>query len=256
MLKRFFSSRKLNIIYSAISIILMWVVWIIAYYCVKNDYVIPSFQDTFAALFKCFTEGAFWVAASFSLLRTLEAFLISFVIAVALAVFSALSKAFEAILKPVIALLRTLPTLAVILILLVWTNASVAPVIVTVLVLLPLIYARINAQLNGIDRGLTEMADVYKIKAKDRIFKIYLPLVSPNILSQTGADISLGLKVIISAEVLSNTYKSLGGLMQNSRAFLEMPRLAALTLVAVAMGLIIDLAVSQLARLTYKWSGK
>ena len=89
-----------------------------------------------------------------------------------------------------------------------------------------------------------------------KLFKIYLPLVSPNILSQTGPNVSLGIKIRISAEVLANTYKSLGGLMQEARLYVEMPRLAALTLAAVAAGFIFDIALSQLERVTFKWSRK
>lgn len=254
-LKKFFRERKLNIICSAAAILLMWLVWLIAYFSVKNDYIVPSFSKTMSSLFKCFTEAEFWTAFFFTLLRTAIAFIISFVLAAACAALSAASKIFSAVLNPVMGVLRTLPTLAIILLLLIWTNAKAAPVIVGVLVLFPLIYAQFTAALGGIDKGIVNMCEVYSVKKSDRLFKIYLPLVSPNILSQTGANISLGLKILISAEVLSNTYKSLGGLMQNARAFVEMPRLAALTIVAVLLGLILDIAFSQLKRVTYKWSG-
>ena len=61
---------------------------------------------------------------------------------------------------------------------------------------------------------------------------------------------------MISAEVLSGTFRSLGGMMQQSRLYLQMPRLAALTLIAIIVGLVVDIAFLQLARLTYKWSRK
>ena len=153
-------------------------------------------------------------------------------------------------------ILRTLPTLAVILLLLIWTTPKVAPVIVPVLVLFPMIYSQITAAVSGIDEGLKEMADVYHISKRDRLFKIYLPCASPNVLSQTGANISLGLKIMISAEVLASTYQSLGNLMQTARLYLDTPRLAALTAAAILIGFIVDIAFSQLARITYKWSRK
>lgn len=117
----------------------MWLAWIIAYYAVGNDYIVPSFQDTFSSLFVCLGEGSFWVAFSFTFLRTAAAFAISFLLAGVCAVLSAISKIFKGISQPIIVILRTLPTLAVILILLIWTNAAVAPLIVTALLLFPLI---------------------------------------------------------------------------------------------------------------------
>lgn len=252
----FFAKRKLNILCAVISIAIMIAVWIIAYLAVKNNYIIPSFTETLTTFFTCFSESAFWIALLNSLVRTLCAFTVSFLLAVICAVCSASSKVFKLILNPFMVVLRTLPTLAVILMILIWTNAETAPVIVTVLVLFPMIYAQLSASAEGIDKNLIEMAEVYKVSRKDKIFKIYLPLISPDIFSQIGANVSFGLKIMISAEVLAKTYKSLGGLMQSAKEYLEIPRLAALTLAAVILGLILDIALSLLTRINAEWRGK
>lgn len=252
--KNFLSEKKLNILFTAVSLLSILAVWLVAYYSVRNDYVIPSVQDTFKSFGECLISGAFWTAFAFTLLRTALASVLSFLLAVISAVFSVLSKTFAAIFKPLIAVLRALPTLAVALILLIWTSPNTAPVIVTVLVLFPISYSQIMAAIGGIDEGLVEMAEVYNIPRKKRLFKMYLPLILPNILAQTGTNISLGLKVMVSAEVLANTYKSLGGLMQTARLYVEIPRLAALTLTAVLAGLLIELAFSCLERTTFKWN--
>ena len=250
-MKKFFSARKLNIILSVSAIVLMWLVWIISYYSVKNDYIIPSFSATVKSFFLCFAESGFWIAFCMTALRTFAAFAVSFAAA---ALFAALSfKGASAFLKPIKVFLRTVPTLAVILVLLVWTNPEAAPVAVTFLVLFPMIYSQLTAAADGVDKKLLQMVKVYGIKRSDVIRKIYLPQISVSVFSQTGANISLGLKIMISAEVLSLTYRSLGGLMQSARGYLEMPRLAALTLVAVFAGLFIDAAFSQLKRINAKW---
>lgn len=256
-MKKFFTERKLNILISLLAIIAMWIIWIIAYYWVKNDYIIPSFQDTFVSLWRdCLAKGAFWTAFGNTFLRTLLAFIISFIIATALACLCALSKRIAAFVMPFMVFLRTLPTLAVVLLLLIWTNPRVAPVVVTVLVLFPMIHARVYTAIDGMDGGIRQMIKVYNVPKSQAIFKIYLPLIAPQTLPQIGADISLGLKIMISAEVLASTFKSLGGMMQEARLYIEMPRLAALTLIAVFFGLIVDIAFSQFSRLTYKWSRK
>lgn len=232
----------------------MWLVWITAYYCVGNDYVIPDFGDTVVAFCRILAESKFWLSFLTTFARTLEAFVISFVLAAVLAAIAAASKIFSAILKPIMIVLRTLPTLAIILILLVWTTPRVAPVIVTVLVIFPMIYAQMEAAVGEIDGGLKEMLAIYGVRRRERVLKVYLPLISPNVLSQTGANVSLALKIMISAEVLAQTAQSLGGLMQTARFYLEMPRLAALTVASVVLGLIVDVGFSQFKRLTYKWS--
>ncbi len=252
-MKEFFVKRKINIVCSVSAVAVAWLAWIIAYYAVDNDYVIPSFGDTFISLFACFGESRFWASFGWTLLRTSAAFVISFALALPCAALAAFYKPFKSFMSPLVAVMRTLPTLAVVLLLLLWTSVRAAPVIVTVLLLFPVEYAQICAAIEGVDGELLQMARVYRVSKKDRMLKIYLPLASPNVLSQLGANFSLGLKVTISAEVLANTYTSLGGMMQSARSFLEMPRLAALTVVAVVTGLLIDVALSQLKRINAKW---
>ncbi len=61
------------------------------------------------------------------------------------------------------------------------------------------------------------------------------------------------MKVTVSAEVLVNTAKGLGGMLQESSLAAETAQLAALTVSAVIAGLLLDIAFSQLKRLTRKW---
>lgn len=257
-MKRFFFERKLNVIYSIAAIILMWLVWITAYYIVGNRLIVPNFLDTMKEFFRLLSNGDFWTALWNTILRTLVAFLISFALAAGCAAVSAFGSALRAVLRPIIGFIRILPTLAIILIILVWTedDRNIAPVIVTALVLFPMIYAQFMAAIDDIDGGIRQMVKVYGISGKKAVFKIYLPMILPNILSQSGANISLGLKIMISGEVLAGTLKGLGAMMQYASMGALIARLAALTLMAVIFGLIIDIALSQLARITYKWSRK
>lgn len=258
MIKKFFTQRKLNIIFSVLAVIFMWLVWIAAYYIAGNKLIVPAFSDTAQSFFLYLGDGTFWLALLNTFLRTMLAFAISFVLAVACAVLAKLSKCAKAFLNPIIVFVRTLPTLAVILIILKLTsgNRSFSPVIVTVLVLFPMIFSQMIAAADGIDSGLIEMAKLYKVGRKDRLFKIYLPLLAPNIISQTGANISLGLKIMISAEVLANTVNGLGGMMQLSNIAAEVANLAALTLAAVLIGLVVEFGVALIPRFACKWTVK
>lgn len=236
----------------------MWAAWLIAYRAVGNPLIVPSFKQTAVSFFRYLANGAFWTAVGNSFARTLLAFVISFVLAAACAALAMLGGAFKAALKPLMVIVRTLPTMAVILIIFKITegNRTLSPVIVTVLVLLPMIYSQFVAAAENIDGGIKEMATVYDVKKRDRLFKIYLPLVAPNILLQTGANVSLGLKVMVSAEVLVSTAKGLGGMMQENSASAQVANLAALTVAAVVLGLVIEIIFSQLTRLTRKWTAK
>jgi ABC-type nitrate/sulfonate/bicarbonate transport system permease component len=58
---------------------------------------------------------------------------------------------------------------------------------------------------------------------------------------------------MVSAEVMANTAKSLGGAMSYARSFLEVSRLAALTLFAILLGFIFELAFGCLKHVNDKW---
>ena len=231
----------------------LWLAWIIAYSLVKNEYVLPSFWDAVKDCGRLFKDAAFWRAFFNTLLRTAWAFLFSLSLGVGLALVASLHKAVRSFFAPVISVMRTVPTMAIILMLLIWTNPRVAPVIVSLLVLFPSFYAATLAAVDEVGAHYGELARAYGVSAKRRIFKMYLPLSAPSVLKQSGAIFSMGLKITISGEVLSNTYRSLGGLMQEAKMFVNMPTLMALTLVSILLGFLLE-GVGLLAyRLIVRW---
>ena len=75
-------------------------------------------------------------------------------------------------------------------------------------------------------------------------------------LAQAGANLSLSLKVVISAEVLSSTFRSLGGMISEANMFLRTSQMFALTVTVLAAGGLIEWLFSHLKLITAKWSGE
>lgn len=231
---------KKNLLFSALAVVFLWLTWIIAYAVVKNDYVLPSFWETVKECGRLLSEAAFWRAFGNTLLRTLWAFLLSLVLGVGLALVANLHGVVRAFFAPVISVLRTVPTMAIILMLLIWTNPRVAPVLVSLFVLFPSFYAATLASLDEVSVGYGDLVRTFGVGMGRRIMKMYLPLSAPSVLKQAGAIFSMGLKITISGEVLANTFRSLGGMMQEAKMFVDMPTLMALTLVAVLLGFALE----------------
>ena len=145
--------------------------------------------------------------------------------------------------------------MAITLMLLIWSSPRVAPVIVGFLMLFPITYSQMMAAVDGMDAGLAQMADVYGISAGERLFKIYIPQILPPVLSQVGANFSLTLKVIISAEVMCSTFDSLGGMIHQSNVFLDTAQMFALTICALLAGGLLQWALSKLALITRRRGG-
>lgn len=231
----------LNIVWALVALLIIFAAWLVAYVCVKNDYMIPGIGATFAQFAALFGQSSFYLALGNTLLRTVISFAVSFALATLFSAVSAVCRPFKVVFACLISVVRTLPTMAVTLMLLIWSSPRIAPAIVTALVLFPMVYSQFAAAIDGVDPGLLEMAEVYRVPAREKLIKIILPSVAPEVISQVGAGLSLGLKVMVSAEVLSYTLSSLGGLMQQARLYAEMPRFAALTVLCIALGLLLEL---------------
>ena len=64
------------------------------------------------------------------------------------------------------------------------------------------------------------------------------PLMSPAQKHTTA--LSFSLKLTVSAEVLANTYQSIGGMMQEAKIYVEVPALFALTALVVIAGFLLE----------------
>ncbi len=253
-MKFFSKNRLISFALGVLSLVTMWLVWFIAEKTVKNQYVLPGFAETMVALGKVLGEPFFWQATGRTLLKVIYAFAISFILAGALAALGKIFRPFGTFLKPFISVVRTLPTMAILVLILIYTNRTTAPVVVATLVLFPMIYAQFNTALNSVDEGIIAAAKVFDLSKKDRVFKVYLPMVAPNVLSHVGSNLSFGIKLVISAEIMAYTFTSLGGMMQSANALLDVTRLSALTIVAVVLGLVVELVFYLITRACFKWT--
>ena len=248
-------NRIINVCLSAGAIVCMWAVWLIACAVVNDGYVIPSFPDTAERFFALLGSGGFWLSFAKSLGRTALSWAVSLLAAAALAFACAAFPRARAFAAPFVAVFRTVPTMAITLMLLIWSSPRVAPVIVGFLMLFPITYSQMMAAVDGMDAGLAQMADVYGISAGERLFKIYIPQILPPVLAQVGANFSLTLKVIISAEVMCSTFDSLGGMIHQSNVFLDTAQMFALTICALLAGGLLQWALSKLALITRRRGG-
>ena len=235
-----------NLIQTGVAILFLLAVWWLAYHSVGNDLLIPSLSKSLKEVGGLLVKAAFWRALGGTLLRALIAFVISFLLAIIFAVVAYLLPWFERFFAPVVSVLRSMPILAVLLILLAFLDAGKAPIAVAFLSLFPMLYAGVLAALSSVDRRFIEISRVEGAGLFRRVTAIYLPLSAPYILKEAGAALSFSVKLIVSAEILANTAKSLGGMMQDARLY-ELPQLFALVAVAFLAGLLMETLVGLLA---------
>lgn len=215
-------------------------IWWAAAAVTDNEYVLPTIGETFKRFISLFTYSEFYAALGSTFLRSAIAFAMSFALSFSLAVAAHRSRFAARAFSPVIALLRALPTVAVVLLLLVWTNSQVAPVIVTMLVVLPTLFTNLKNALDGMDGELLEMCKVYAVPKKKVFFKVKLPAIMPYALRSAGAGLSLNIKLMVAAEVLSQTDISMGFFLNASKVYSDTVTMLGLVLASILTGLVAE----------------
>lgn len=245
--------KILNLILPIASILAIIVVWIVAYYAVGNDSIMPSFSETLVTFFSLFAKGEFYLALGGTLLRTVISFVVSFVLAFGLALLSYKVWWVKKVLSPIVSIVRVLPTIAVVLLLLVWTNSFIAPIIVALLVVFPTTYTGVESVLSSIDEKQLEMCKVFGVDEKTVLKKVKIPQILPSTINIAGTALSLTLKLMVAAEVLSYTTDSIGNYLQLAKLYDNTVIMMALVLVTVVIGVVIEMVFSLISKKVGKW---
>ena len=236
--------------YYVLGILFIFVLWFIGEIYFNNDYILPGVGQTFGSLFKLLQEGHTYYILGHTLIRLLLVVSFCFVLGILLAVFSNISIKFKLFLKPVVALLKTLP-LMVIIILLLFMLEDNAYYYIVGLVIFPIIYEGVLNGLETIDKNMLEEVKMLSNTNMLVIKDIYLPLTFPHILTSLLQSFGLGLKVLVMAEFISNASPSIGNeIIYYKNDLGEMSYVYAWSIILVLFVLIIDFIINILKKKT------
>ncbi len=241
-----------NIFYPILSIAIVIAVWAIVAAVKDNPLVLPMPDVVFAEFFTLGADKTFWLAVLSSILRTIICFVTSFAIALLFAACGALWTPIHKVLSPMVTILRAAPTVAVILIMYAFFESDTMAIVVGFLISFPIMYSAFYGAITGIDADLIEMAKLYKVKPFDRILKIYLPSIAECLFDTSKSTLSLTLKVVVAAEILTSISTSIGGKIQVAYASFDIGFLLAWTLVAIVFSFVLEGVVSILKKVWEK----
>ena len=230
---------KLQILYSVLGVALVFVLWLIFYLVVRNEYLLPA---PFAVLEKAgllLFKIEFYTALLSTILRVLISVVISLAISTILALLCVYFSKLSGVLAPLMACLRSLPTLAVLLLILTFTKRNYAPVVVAVISLIPLSFSKIYGDFSKLEKKVNPIFKVFEVSKKKKVLT-YLKGVIPTIIKEFFNLTSFSLKLIVSGEIIANVYKSIGGNIQQASIYSDTLTLTALTLWICALGVVLE----------------
>lgn len=231
---------KNRIFYSVLGLFLVFLLWFVLYFIVYNAHLVPSPLLVIKQSFLTFLSIEFYSHLLNTLLRVLLAIFLALLFGAGLAILSSLSDKIESVLLPFISIIRSLPVLAVLLIILVLVPRGIAPTIVCVLSILPIVYFQTLNYLKSITNKQKEVLKIYKVPKKTQIFSVYLKGYAPLFIEEVTTLFSFSLKLVVSAEILANVYKSVGGDISNASIYQNVTTLFSLTLIICLLGVAVE----------------
>ncbi len=237
------SSMKQNKFYLLLSVLFSLVIWHLLSYLIGSEIILPSPIRTLQEFFIIVRSKDFFVVMYYSILRILVGFFISFMLACIFALVASINKWFDYLIRPYLITIKSVPTMAIILLAVIWLKSDFSPMLVSSLVCFPIVFSNVFQGFKTVDKKLIEMANVFNVGFLDKLSKIYLPHLKAYIFAGASTALSLSVKVTIAAEVLSQPIKSIGGKLQIERINLNTAGVFAWALVAILLATIFESAL-------------
>ncbi len=215
-------------------------VWYIAAKALGKELLLPSPDAVVKRLFDLVVTEGFWKNTVSSLLRIFGGIIIAALSGVLIALLTSHFSPVHDLLYPVIAVIRSTPVASFVILALLWIGKDLLPVFISALIVFPVIWGNICEGIKNIDKGLVEVAKIYRFPFSKKIRRLYIPSLMPYFISGFRTSIGLAWKAGIAAEVLAHPEISIGRRLYESKLYLETADLFAWTLVVVLLSLVLD----------------
>lgn len=232
---------KNNLIYFAVvvALILLWGVIALA---VDNELILASPIAVVKETGNLFTSNEFYLSVGYTLLRSVEAFLLALFLAVITSLLAKLYPVVGKVIAPVVSVLRSTPTMSVILIALLLLSSNQVSVAVSFLIVYPVCYSALSTELNSTVK-LDQMCKVFNVNVWDEVRYVYFPHVAKQLIEQLRSSLPLAVKVVIAGEVIAFPRYGIGREMYKANVNLMSARLLAYTVVAIVISFVIEVTV-------------
>jgi len=217
--------------------VLAWLaVWQAGSMALRQPLLLPPPLAVGRCLLGLLPDPAFWAAIGGSALRILGGFLLSCFAGILCGALAARYRRFGEFLAPALAAVKAVPVMSFIILAFLWLpDKTYLALLIAFLMVFPVVCGNVLTGLRQVDRGLLEMARVFRVPLLRRVSGIYIPQVLPYF--RTAASLGLGLcwKAGVAAEVVGVVDHSLGERLYEAKIYYEAPELFAWTAVIVAL---------------------
>ena len=202
-------------------------VWAALALLVHRELLLPAPWTVVRRLCELAATGAFWRVTAVSIGRVL--------LGVAGAVACTISKTADALLRPLMTVVKSTPVASFVVLALIWIARDWLPVFIALLMVLPVVWSNVCTGIHSADPALLELARVYGWPRGRVLRRIYVPSVRPHFLAALRSGLGFGWKAGIAAEVLTVPHSAIGRMIYESKLYLQTTDLFAWTLAVILL---------------------
>jgi NitT/TauT family transport system permease protein len=209
-------------------------------YIYFGELVLPDVAATFKTAFLFAADPEVLEHLGLTLKRVLSGLGSVIVLATLAGMLAGGIKSLEYMCAPIITIMLGMPSIAWIVLAMIWFGMGNATVVFVIFIaLFPIIFLGAFQGVKTIDKKLLLMADSFNIPLKQKIFHIYLPHLFSYVFPSWLTAVGLSWKIVIMAELMSSD-DGMGSLLAIARSQLDTTSVMAILLLMVSILVIIE----------------
>lgn len=234
------TKSKKQLYQRAASIGFALILWYAASVLLGQPLLLASPFQVIRRLFTLCMEDSFWRTIFYSFLRIETGFFLGLFLGSALAAVSFRFHLLEMAVWPFVTVIKSVPVASFIIICLIWLNASGLSVFISFLMVFPVVYFNMLQGMKSTDKKLLQMAELFEISWRKKLFYIHGPQVKPFLISACTTALGISWKAGIAAEVIGIPDGSIGERLYEAKIYLNTADLFAWTIVIVVISVLFE----------------
>ncbi len=239
--------------YTLLSCVLFILAWECAAIFINNDIYLPKIECIFREVINLVRDENFHMYVISSFVRTVISYLCALFLSIFFGILTSVYPFFKYLITPVNSFIRTIPTLVLVVLALVWFDKDKAPFVVGFAIIFPILYEGIQNSLCKIDGKIIEMTNIYEVSIIDKLKKIYTHTIKFYVMNIFVSTLSLTFKVVIAGEVHGQPKYGIGSQIQLEKVNFNTTGIFAWILIIVLISLVFEMINIKLNKTTYRW---
>jgi NitT/TauT family transport system permease protein len=240
-------NKKLRSFAITLFVLAFWLaVWWLGSIRMGRELLLPSPVSVLSKLVHLAATAEFWRIVWGSILRVVFGILLAIFSGTLLALLTSRFYILRRLFYPLLSVIKATPVASFVILVLLWLGSSALPIFISMLIVLPVIWAAVSDGIGALDKGLLEVCRAFSFPFGKRLRLFYLPTVTPYFLSACTTSVGMAWKAGVAAEVLAVSPVSIGKQLYEAKIYLETDALFAWTLVVIVLSLIIEKAVARI----------